>query len=452
MRSRVLVCLLLGCLLLVEAPPRAAEAAPKLDSKTKKKVLDLGMRWFQARPKTKFGKWDRKTRLALLEEAEALGPIEPGSVSLYVDLLWKAVKKHGPKGKGKIETPYGEATWIQKGRGGKKSGLILGLHGGGVGAGNASEATSWSLAKHMGMYPQGIRLIHDTWNSVHGERFLLTLIEIAKAQYEVDPDRIYSMGFSMGGSGSMFMAGRHPDLLAGAVPAHGVVPAKKVKVKTAAETGPMEHGLMPNMRNLAVYFYTGADDVNCEPGTFLHAWDIIQELKQDDRGGYDLIKFTCHPGIAHSQPPGEPGNAYKYIQSQRRRPFPDKIVWEYNEDPWPQPDREDVGKSIRRPKQWMYWMYCHTPVDRMTVTASRSETEKAHVIDLEFTLAFQDDFTFWLNDEMVKDDREIVVRVDGEEVYRGKPERTFANVLESLDARLDRRMVFDRKIKLPEKE
>ena len=66
----------------------------------------------------------------------------------------------------------------------------------------------------MGMYPQGIRLVHDTWNTVHGERFTLTLIEIAKAQYEVDPDRVYSMGFSMGGTGSWFLAGRHPDLLA----------------------------------------------------------------------------------------------------------------------------------------------------------------------------------------------------------------------------------------------
>jgi len=445
--------LLLGVLLACLALPSGlAHAKTKLDSKTKKKVQDLATRWFKARPKTKFVRWDRKVRAALLKEAEALGPIPEGSASLYRELLWKAVKKYGPKGKGEIETPYGEATWIQKGGGGKKSGLILGLHGGGVDAGNASGATSWSLPKHMGMYPQGIRLIHDTWNSIHGERFLLTLIEIAKAQYEIDPDRVYSMGFSMGGTGSMFMAGRHPDLLAGAIPAHGVIPHDKVRVFTALEAGNMEHGLIPNLRNVAVYFYTGSVDKNCPPGTFLHGFEIIEALRKEDRGGYEDIRFTCHDGIAHAQPPGEPGAAYKFIREQRRQPFPSRIAWEYNEDPWPQPDPGDDGKSTRRPKRWMYWLYCQTPVDRMIVTCARSDTEKEHVIDLEATLVFPEDFTIYLNDRMYDVAKEVVVRVDGKEVYRGRPQPTFATVLESLDARLDRTLVFDRKIKVPEAE
>jgi hypothetical protein len=109
-------------------------------------------------------------------------------------------------------TPYGTAWWIQNGKG-TKQGLVLGLHGGGEGAGDAGEAAGkWSLPGCIGMYPQGIKLVHDTWNTVHGERFLLTLIEIAKTHYEIDPDRVYSMGFSMGGTGSWFLAGRHLTL------------------------------------------------------------------------------------------------------------------------------------------------------------------------------------------------------------------------------------------------
>ena len=449
-RSPIFCVLVLCCLTSLLRGSDPAEAAPRLDSKTKKKVLDLALRWFKARPKTYFESWDRPTRLALLKEAEALGPIEEGSVPLYLPLLWKAVKKHGPKGKGEMETPYGTATWIHKGQGGKKAGLILGLHGGGVGAGNASGATSWTLPKHLGMYPQGIRLVHDTWSSVHGERFLLTLIEIAKAQYEVDPDRVYSMGFSMGGSGSMALAGHHPDLLAGAIPAHGIVAAQDVKKFTAEETGPLEHGIVPNLRNVAVYFYTGRVDENCEPGTFLRAWNMLEELKQEDRDGYQRIKFQCHEGIAHAQPPGEPGNAYKFIKEQRRNALPRKIVWEYNADPWPQPDVGDRDKSARRPKCWLYWLHCKVPVDRMYVTASRSETETAHVIDLETTLVFPEDFTIYLNDRMYDVKKEVVVRVAGKEVYRGRPQPTFATLLESLDARLDRTLLFDRKIPIPE--
>lgn len=439
---------LLLTLLLLPAP--GVQAAPKVKLKEAKKIQALSVRWFKARPRTYFESWVPKVRAALLEEVKALGPIEEGSRQAVVDLLWKAVKKHGPKGKGEIDTPYGKATWIQKGRGGKKAGLILGLHGGGEDAGSASGATSWSRPGHMGMYPQGIRLIHDTWNSVHGERFLLTLIEIAKAQYGIDPDRVYSMGFSMGGTGSMFMAGHHPDLLAGAIPAHGVVPADKVKVFTAAETGNLEHGIVPNLRNLAVYFYTGSVDKNCEPGTFLHAWDIVESLRAEDRDGYGLIRFKCHEGIDHSSPPGEPQNAYAFITKQRREPFPRKIVWEYNGDPWPQPDKQDEGKADRRPQRWMYWLHCAGPRDRMYTTATRSDTATEHVIDLETAIAFPEDFTVYLNDRMYDVKKEVVLRVGGEEVYRGRPQPDLATIFETLDARLDRTLVFDRKIKVPE--
>jgi hypothetical protein len=178
-------------------PARPSQAADKLDTK---RIEDLAKRWFQARPKTRFLAWDPAARAALVKEAEAFGPLPEGSLAAVRDLLWRAVRKHGPRGKEEIDTPYGKATWIQKGSGGARSGLILGLHGGGEGAGDAGEAAGkWVASGHMGMYPQGIRLVHDTWNTVHGERFLLTLLEIAKAEHEIDPDRVYSMGFSMGG-------------------------------------------------------------------------------------------------------------------------------------------------------------------------------------------------------------------------------------------------------------
>ncbi len=424
------------------------EARPKLPKK--KVIQDLATRWFKARPKTKFERWNHATRDKLLEEARALGPVPEGSREAVIEMLWKVVKKHGPKAKkDEIQTPYGRAWWIRSGSG--KKGFLLGLHGGGEGAGSASEATSWKLPGMLGFYPQGIRLIHDTWNSVHGERFILTMIEIAKAQYNVDPDRVFMMGFSMGGNGSMFHAGRNPDLLAGAIPAHGVVTAAGgTKVVLEKDVGELEHGLLPNMRNVAVYFYTGSEDENCEPGTFRKAWTTLQELKKNDRGGYEEIRFTCHEGIKHSQPPGEPGKAYKYIKDKRRNAYPTKIVWEYNEDPWIQAGAEDEGKADRLQKEWMYWLHCKAPRDRMYITVTRSETEKEHVIDLEFTLVFADDFTIYLNEKMYDVKKDVVVRVDGKEVYRGKPQPDFATILESLDSRLDRTLTFDRKIPIPE--
>ena len=97
---------------------------------------------------------------------------------------------------------------------------------------------------------------------------------------------------------------------------------------------------------------------------------------------YQDIRFECHEKVAHSQPPGQPGRAYKFVGQKRRNAFPTKIVWEYNANPWIQPDSTDEGKATRRPKQWMYWLHCKDPRDYMMVTAVRKDEGGVHVIDL----------------------------------------------------------------------
>ena len=440
--------LLIGALLALPAAPLTA--AEKLD---KKKIQDFAKRFFEARPWTKFENWDLAKRKTLIKEAKAFGELPEGSLEEVVKIIWKVVRGQVPKRKTSFETPYGKdqkgrdrARWIQSGTGGPKSGLMLGLHGGGKDAGSNQESSrSWKPLKGcMAMYPQGIRLVDDTWNSVHGERFLLSLIEYAKARYDIDPDRVFSVGFSMGGTGSWFLAGRHPDLMAGAIPAHGVLMCKKVKVATAAEVEGFQHGFVPNARNVAVYFYTGSVDKNCDPGTFLYAWDLIQGYRKEDKEGWSKIRFQMHEGVAHSQPPGEPQAAYKFIRDQKRETFPKTLVWEYADNWFPWPDSED--KVDRMWKRWFYWLHCGYPLDRMQVRATLSTSGSANEIDLQLKGTEAEEFSIYLNPEMIDVAKEVVVRDGGKEIWRGRPKPDFVSIIESLDARLDRRMVFDRRI------
>lgn len=453
MRSFKAVAVVVVCLATALGVGRGAsvEAKPTWD---RKGLTKLATEFFAKRPPTKFTNWDRKTRQDFMKRAREMGALPEGKFREAVDTCWKVIRKAAPKWKEAFDTPYGpgSAHWLKSGSGGPKKGFALGLHGGGVGAGSKSAAKSnWpGLPGCLTFYPQGIRLIHDTWNSVHGERFLLTLIEHAKARYDVDPDRVYTMGFSMGGSGSWFLAGRHPDLLAGAIPAHGVCIAEKVKEKDPANVGKMQHGFIPNVRNLAMYFYTGSEDVNCEPGTFLRANQMIDALRKEDPEGYKHIQFELHEGLAHSFPAGEPGKGQKWIVQHVRNTFPETLRWEYAEDMWPPTDSED--KVDRLWKRWFYWLFCSYPSDRMQVRASRKTTAYGNEIDLEIEGEDWQSFIVYLNPEMIDVTKETIVRVGGEEVYRGKPEPTYEALLESLDARLDRRMVFDRRIVLDPEE
>jgi hypothetical protein len=328
---------------------------------------------------------------------------------------------------------------------GRGKGLIVGLHGGGEGVGSASEATKWKLKGCMGMYPQGIRLVHDTWNTVHGERFVLSLIEIAKAQHQVDPDRIFIAGFSMGGTGSWFLAGRHPDLFAGAMPYHGVFMATpRSQVPTKEAVGGIQPGTLPNVRNLAMWYTTGMVDRNCMPGTYLFAWDRLLELREEDPEGYRKIHFKAWDGVAHAFPPGEPGKGYAFMAKQMRDTFPETIVWEYLARPMPRPTSEDRGKCDRLEKRFYYWLKCDEPRDRTTIRATR----KGNEIDITISGMRRDPrgLTVLLNEEMIDPEKDVVVRANGREVYRGKPKPDLWTVLETLDARLDTRMVFDRRI------
>ena len=443
MRWTVLATLALG---LLPFGVTSAGAGPALD---KKGLETLAAAWAKARPRTRFDAWDPKVRADLWAQAKALGTIPEGALEEVRDVFWKALRtarKKDPVLTGKLSTPYGEATWIQNGHGGPKSGLVIGLHGGGEGAGNASEAAGkWMLPGCLGIYPQGVQLVHDTWNTVHGERFVMTLLESAKLEADVDPDRVFTMGFSMGGTGSWFWAGRHPDLLAGSAPCAGVLmAAPKSQVATKEEVTELQHGFVMNARNLAMYWFIGLADKNCMPGTYLYAWDVLEALKKKDAGGYEKLVFTTYPGLPHAMPPGEPSKLLAWIAPQRRDPLPKKVVWEQNEAPFPQPENDLDRRVGRLPCLDFYWLHCERPTDRAIATA----TIAANEIDLSVAGGDAQDYTIWLSPRLVDVAKDVVVRVDGKEVYRGKPTPDVATVLESLDARLDRVLTFDRRVRL----
>ena len=63
----------------------------------------------------------------------------------------------------------------------------------------------------------------DTWYKGIGEQDVFECIELAKQIFNVDPDRIYLAGFSMGGGGTFELGLKHPDIWAACVPVCGTM-------------------------------------------------------------------------------------------------------------------------------------------------------------------------------------------------------------------------------------
>jgi len=401
--------------------------------------------WMEARPRTYFQEWDPAVRESLMERAADFGEMAQGSLDDVVEILWKKLRKCYPKAKHGFDTPYGTATWLESGRGGRKSGLVIGLHDGANEFGEATRAAEmWKVKGHLCLYPQAVSIINDSWNRVHGEKLVLTLIEIAKVQHEVDPDRLYVMGFAMGGNGAWAMAGRHPDLFAGGISASGVIMASpRANLATKEEVRSLQHGLLPNLRNTAFYFYSWTHSGGELPGTHLAAWDRLQELHAADADGYDRFRFTLHEGGVYDFPPGEPETGIQFVTESVRDPFPTTLVWEYAKGPYPLPEPDDLTE--RHQKHWYSWLHHDSPPDRMRLRAQRDGNE----FDVEIRSGQQGTLTVAMNPSMVDVEREVIVRVNGEERYRGHPVPSYQTVFDTLDARLDRRLIFDRKVTIP---
>ena len=71
----------------------SATFAEGIDRRTLKKMEAFGVKWWKARPKTKFHTWDRDEQAALLREARAFGKIPEGSWEKVRNALWKSIPR-----------------------------------------------------------------------------------------------------------------------------------------------------------------------------------------------------------------------------------------------------------------------------------------------------------------------------------------------------------------------
>jgi len=434
---------LTGCLLGGLAASQAPKAAPALDAATRKAVESMATEFFKARPATRFEEWDSQKRTELLKRADAVAIPEGASKELR-PLLWKIARAHGPllDGTKPLESRWGKGAYDvvnpPSKAAGSQFGCLIGLHGGGEGAGDKGEAKgNWSspLAKHklLGIYPQAIRLVHDAWNTAEGERFVLTLMDMAKRTYDLDPDRIFVAGFSMGGTGSWYFAGRYPQFFAGAMPFHGVIfAADKYKVADEKE---FQHGLVPNVRHVPLYYTTGSVDANCPPASYVFAGKLLEKWKAKHADGYD-VNFRCVEGLAHAFPPGEPGKAFEWLLPRKRKTFPKSLTWEAQvEHVWPPGADWPLVKDF-------YWLRCAEPTEKMSVEASIDGQN----IQIDVQRHAPAGFRVYLSPELVDVAKPVTILANGEKKYEGTPTPSLAAMLESLDVWYDRNRILDRKV------
>lgn len=313
-------------------------------------------------------------------------------------------------------------------RGGKKV-LWISLHGGGLGQGEAeSAAGSMANGEWSFIFPEVLEKTEHGWTTSGTEEFVMELIDAAKRSGKVDPDRIYLTGHSMGGFGTWTLGAHHADVFAGTA-AYAGAPTPNFDPPGSDNVSGHEPGVLPNLFNLRHFFFQSLDDKNVPPFSNVAAAKALAVWKKDHPDGFDY-RYVEVEKRGHAAPEEGYLPSQKWVAEKKRNARPKKIVWQPRL-PW------------KKHFYWVYWQNPHIDDTYVFEVKGKNTIELGRLDGIKKP----EKFTLLLGAPLIDLSAEVVVKVEGSEVFRGKVARTLSTLLLTLP-RYDDALLFDARIDL----
>ena len=312
--------------------------------------------------------------------------------------------------------------------------LYINLHAGGNN--QRDNDRCWALTRSQyaigtGLYlcPRSLRDLAESWYDPINYPLLDRILAEAMALWDVNPDKIYLMGFSMGGWGVMHLGPALPDRWAAVSATSG-----------AGFVGPTGRSQPDNLRNTPILIQSGGTDLAFGRLPLSRAFAAaLKGFHERDPAGYEVV-FKEHAGQGHQI---KDGDAPGWLALHTRDPLPTRIVWQ---QPFPTVgnSKEDIDKLNER--DWasaahyarqVGWLRNEKPGAYQRIVASRDGNtvtieEAEHVEEL----------VLLLDDRMADLDQPVRVLCGGKELASVTPKRTVDALIASLIARGDPRLMF----------
>ncbi len=315
---------------------------------------------------------------------------------------------------GEFVMKFDYKTFGSKPKGGRN--LFISMHGGG---GAPARVNDQQWKNQIGLYKpdEGIYLAPraptnewNLWHLPHIDALFDQIIQAALVFEDVNPNRVYLMGYSAGGDGVFQLAPRMADRFAAAAMMAG----------HPNETVPL------GLRNLPFTLHMGAEDAAYDRNKVARKWkEELAALRQNDPEGY-FHDVQIHEGKGHWMDK-EDAVALEWMTQFTRNPLPKKVVWKQDD--------------VTHPR--FYWLAVdeENENERSEIVVERDgqefEIQKAEGINA---------LTILLNDEMVDMDEAVRVRFKGKTLFEGTVSRTIKTLHETLMERGDLDLVFSGRI------
>ena len=366
--------------------------------------------WFEVDATTEEGRAEQARILDALSNVPPLSASAIKSWQKRITKLWKKGRELEPKsGDHWFWEDEKRGRYIVQGKTKRPKGLFLGMHGGGVGSGDAGGSAgafghAASAFDWVGVFPEVLEKTEHGWTTSGTEEFVLALVDAAIRTWNIDPDHVVFGGHSMGGFGSWVLGAHHADRVAALVPSAG---APSPVYNAQDEVVDLMEGVIPNLRNVPMLIFQSADDPQVPPGPNRFAAKALVEARER-WGGFANQEYWEVDGVGHGFPPGGTKVLLEKVSDYVRDPHPAKIVWQ---------------PSLSWKRQF-YWLHWDKPLRHAVIVAEVDP--EANSIRVE-----SDKPTFGLSvllsDAIVDMKREVVVTLvekEGEEreVFRGLAE------------------------------
>ena len=284
--------------------------------------------------------------------------------------------------------------------------MWISMHGGGN-APTSLNDSQWENQKLLYQPEEGVYVCPrapwddwDMWFKNPIDRMFEELIQTMMLYYDVNPDKVYIMGYSAGGDGVWRMAPRMADHWAAASMMAG---------------HPGDVSLL-GVRNLPFMLWCGGADAAYNRNTEVAKRGLeLDSLQRDDPEGY-IHETHILEGKPHWMDL-EDKAALPWMAKYTRNPYPTTVVW----------CQGDNGRTH------FYWL-----------GVPESETKKGNVLrasinnnTVTITQCDYSEVTLYLNDQLVNLDKAIKVVYGKKTLFKGKLSRTAENLKQSLEERGD---------------
>ena len=352
-------------------------------------------------------------------------PMDSKTANLAKELIIKAYKKQIQNDRskelsekvfrdGQLEMPYDFQIYGEKPSTGRS--LWISLHGGG-GAPKQVNDQQWQNQKKLYKPEEGIYLAPraptNTWNlwhEPHIDRLFNKLVESLIATQDVNPNKVYILGYSAGGDGVYQMAPRMADYWAAA----------------AMMAGHPNGVSLLSLRNVPFALQVGANDSAYNRNKVATEYgEALQKLQKNDPGGYEnLVKI--HEGKGHWMNL-EDKIALPWMSKYSRNPIPQKVVW----------------KQTGVPHYRSYWLAIPTmdmPNDSLIIAEYKGQTVEISRAEKTKTVLVR------FSDKMMDLDKTITITHQGQKVFEGKVNRLIKTQIQTLQGRGDPLLIFDAEV------